>query len=87
MKPPITLLFKICDTARATANDLKENAAFNGAMDDGGAGTLHSLANVYEAGLRQEVPTELAHYYKQAEKESDPEYETYLRLKNKFKER
>lgn len=59
-------------------------AAYNGSMSDGGASDMRELVKAYRAGLNRHVPNFLVDSYFQAKKDSDPEYDTYQRLKVKF---
>lgn len=64
------------------ANNMEKNAGMAGRMDDGGAGIIREQVKYYKMGLNNEFPSEWKQYVKQA----DPEYDEYLRLKNKFKD-
>lgn len=69
------------------ASDAKERmAAMSGAAGDGGASRMRDKLKYWTAGLRNEVPDEYQGIVRQFEKELDPEYAQYLKLKKKFEE-
>jgi hypothetical protein len=70
---------------RAEAHDRREGAAWNGAMDDGGSGRLLRDIEYFEYGLQGKLPPNWSKYYESAQAKADPEWETYCRLKDKFK--
>lgn len=70
--------------ARKDADNKRTNAAYGGAMHDGGARRIEEIVNAFEAGMSGRIPSTLIEYYKEAVRQSDPEYKDYLRLKKKF---
>lgn len=83
----------IAQLKRIIASEVKRRrdiAGFNGAHHDGGAGELEMQLRFFEHGIRyvnsncQRMPSEWADMVKQAERETDPEYQEYLRLQRKF---
>lgn len=72
------LIYKILDVAKK----LREDAGYDGRWDDGGAARLEEQVRFYCAGgAIGPIPFEWREY----EKLIDPEYETYQRLKEKFR--
>jgi len=59
---------------------LSNYAAYNGSMNDGGAGILAQQVEFYEHGRKGTIPPQ----WKKYANEFDPEYREYLRLKKKF---
>jgi hypothetical protein len=80
------LFDRIANLANADAEAKKLNAAYGGEKSDGGAGRIRELLDAWLAGRLGEVPKAFAGYKTQAERELDPDWETYLRLKEKFGE-
>lgn len=74
----------IAAKVKADAAQKRESAGWGGRMDDGGAGHLLSMLEVWQAGLRGEIPPVFQEYAEQAEKESDPEWAEFQRLQKKF---
>ena len=70
---------------RRKATKLQDDAGYNGRHDDGGASHIRDMIDVYIAGMSQQLPENWKRYYEEFQKEGDPEYQEYLRLKNKFK--
>lgn len=66
--------------AKIEAKNRRDNAAYSGAMNDGGSGTLLNQIKFYEMGMNNEYPKEWETY----KRHIDPEYKEYLRLKGKF---
>jgi len=62
------------------AHQKKEGAAYNGSHGDGGASRLEEQVKFYRYGQKNIMPSEWGKY----EKEIDPEYNEYMRLKKKF---
>lgn len=62
----------------------RESAAFGGSMGYDGASRLEALTNSWEAGLKRLVPDELQGHLAEFERENDPEWKEYNRLKEKF---
>lgn len=77
---------RIAELARIDAENKAESAAYGGRMDDGGARFLNAIVDAWEAGLRGAVPSSLAEYESQEQRESDPEWREYRRLQAKFEE-
>lgn len=71
---------------KAKAADARETAAHNGEWNDGGESRMLELLQAFNDGRNGTVPSFLRPFIKQAEREQDPEYAQYLRLKAKFKE-
>ena len=63
----------------------RDNAAYGGAHHDGGSGALESTWNSYIAGYRKQA-FPISTFHKDFEKQIDPEYVEYIRLKKKFGE-
>jgi hypothetical protein len=67
----------------------KEDAAYSGSYGDGGYGLAINYINIFNAGIEYAkngtIPQFLKEYFEAAEKQADPEYQEYIRLKNKFK--
>jgi hypothetical protein len=66
------------------ADHKREIAAHNGESHDGGSSTLIEAVEMYRCGLDGRFPSKWMKYKKQYEIECDPDYNTYLRLKQKF---
>lgn len=60
-------------------------AAYGGEPSDRGASDLEKQIKAYKAGMNGEIPDMWSGYEEKLNKESDPEYEEYVRLKEKFK--
>ncbi len=83
-------VMQIVDTISEKVNRLRENAAYAGAHNDGGASSLEKQLGFFILGfkagghtdfnLEVEVPTAWQDYFFR----QDPEYDEYIRLKNKF---
>lgn len=69
---------------RKAADAVEKGAALGGSMDDGGATKMRDLANAYQSGLNRTVPDFLIPFIKEINRETDPEYQKYLKLKKKF---
>ena len=83
-------LLQIVETITEKANDMRTKATYSGEYGDGGASTLEQNLEFFVLGFRThggldlntevQVPaTWQKYFYRQ-----DPEYDEYLRLKNKF---
>ena len=83
-------LLQIVETVTQKAEEMRTNAAYGGEHGDGGASTLEQNLEFFVLGFRThggldlntevQVPgTWQKYFYRQ-----DPEYDEYLRLKNKF---
>ena len=74
---------KLIDLVLRDADRKELGASQRGAMGDDGASRLREQVKFYNYGRKQEMPVEWADY----EAQLDEEYEEYLRLKKKFKNR
>ena len=75
---------KIIELVLKNAKKRKENAGYNGSMDDGGASILKTQVEFYKAGMNGTIPSQWNQYAEEIRKVSDPEFAEYMRLKNKF---
>ncbi len=75
---------KIMQKVLAEAHSARENAGYSGSWGDGGASVLEAQVQFYRYGRDGVVPPEWQKYADQANKEADPEYAQYQRLKAKF---
>lgn len=66
------------------ADKLQESAGYNGSWDDGGASRLRDEVKFYRYGQSKSIPKEWKKHVKEFSQEIDPEYDEYLRLKEKF---
>ena len=66
------------------ADKRESDAGMGGYSHDGGASKLREQVNFYLIGLREGFPDCWLNYKEQFEKEIDPEYAQYLKLKKKF---
>lgn len=62
----------------------KVDAAFGGSMTDGGCSRILAEIRSYVAGWNRTVPSWLTESIKEHQRQSDPEYADYLRLRKKF---
>jgi|GEM_PF-6580435 hypothetical protein len=69
---------------RAAAKDAEKNAVFDGEIGDGGCSRMLDIANAFEAGLENRLPSFLEYYVKDIMKSQGPEFAKYLELKKKF---
>lgn len=83
MTVQLNKLFKII---LQDAANREEAAGYNGEHSDGGASILRMQIEFYEHGMNGTIPKEWSQYVQEIKKQTDPEYETYKRLKAKFKE-
>lgn len=74
----------VAAVVRREGEQMRDNAAYGGAMNDGGGGALIAQAEAFVAGLSQRLPSGWEKYARQAERQADPEYATYQRLRVKF---
>jgi len=72
---------KIMDLVLDAARQARESAGLSGSWGDGGASVLEAQVKFYNYGKRGVIPDE----WKTHTDKADPEYATYLRLKEKFK--
>jgi hypothetical protein len=68
----------------ARAKSLADSAGFSGSWGDNGAGHLRERVECWRAGLENRVPDALEDEFDEYSKTQDPEYNEFLRLKNKF---
>lgn len=80
------LLNEIMRLALLEADNARVNAGMSGSFHDGGAGSIEIAVKFFKYGLDCKIPPEWEKYKKIVDNNSDPEYNTYLRLKEKFKE-
>lgn len=69
---------------RALASAKRESFAYAGSMSDGGAAELEREILIYQAGVDGTLPDTWKREYKIFANTMDPEYEQYLKLKEKF---
>ena len=62
----------------------RDNAAQSGSQTDYGAKELEAQIDVFTSGLNKVLPVLWEPYLKKYNLENDPDYQTYLRLKEKF---
>jgi hypothetical protein len=74
----------ICDHILAVAARKRDNAGYSGSWGDGGASSLEAEVEVYRAGRAGTIPTRWREYEIEFKNQSDPDFETYQRLKQKF---
>lgn len=61
------------------------NAAYGGALDDGGCSQTLKEIQSYVNGWNHAIPNWLGECIKEQKRQTDPEYQKYLELKEKFK--
>lgn len=66
------------------AHSMRESAGYNGDHHDGGARGLEIQVEAYRAGMASTIPPCWKTYYEEFTKTQDPEYQTYISLKQKF---
>lgn len=76
----------LAEFVRRRGQQIQQDAAHGGSISDGGGGALINEVNAFLAGLDGRVPASWAVFAKEAGREADPEYQTYLRLKKRFGE-
>lgn len=74
----------IIQAALKAAEVRRTNAGYSGEWGDREAVELESIVSAWTYGLKGEVPPQLKEYQKQVIRESDPDYQTYLKMKEKF---
>lgn len=79
-------LHQFLDFLRETVEQKRLDAMLVSAMGDYSADRLEEQINVYEAAMRNTTPKCWDHYVKEFNRKADPEYQTYIRLKEKFGE-
>lgn len=78
------LYLAIAEKAKQDAERMKNDAGFGGRMDDGGAKRLTEIVDAWVSGLNSKVPEELQRYQEIVQREADPDWDEYQRLKRKF---
>ncbi len=68
------------------AKTLRSDAGHSGSQTDYGAGALEAEIAAWTAGITGTIPKHWIPYLNEYQKKSDPEYQTYLKLKEKFGE-
>lgn len=68
------------------ANKREEGAGYDGEYGDRGASILRTQIEFYEHGMNGTIPPQWKEFQKELDNQLDPEYETYKRLKAKFRE-
>lgn len=69
---------------RRVAKNKQDDAAYGGSMHDNGGGSLMLQADAYEAGAAGVIPEAWLSMLKEYTKTIDPEYQEFIRLRNKF---
>jgi hypothetical protein len=77
---PADYMQKLMDLISMEAKNRRESAGYNGRMDDGGASVLEAQVRFYKLGMEGKFPDE----WQEFEKQLDPEYQEYIRLRRKF---
>lgn len=80
----VELVRKALVKYRIAADDVERNAAYGGAMHDGGASRMRAEAIAYEDGLERTIPSFLEPFIKEVNRQEDPDYAKFLELKKKF---
>lgn len=78
---------KVIEVIIADAENKRLGAGMDGRWDDGGARTLQTQIEYYRYGMSGTIPPDWMKYVEEAKAKADPEYETYKRLKAKFRDR
>lgn len=81
-----TTIRHIIELVLNEARSKEEAAGYSGASHDGGASVLQTQVQFYEYGRQGVIPPEWNKHAKMAKAQTDPEYQTFLRLKEKFKD-
>ena len=79
-----SMLNAIIDLVKKEGARKREDAAYSGRMDDGGAGRLFDILRVWQDGMANRLPKEFIPYADVALNEVDPDWKTYQKLKAKF---
>lgn len=77
------------EAVKKSCKSLREDAAYSGSWDDGGASRAEERFKAFNDGVTfalTGVTQFYGHILKQRELEQNEEYQEYLRLKEKFKE-
>lgn len=75
---------EIIEMVEQAAAEMRDTAACNGEWNDGGAGKLLELVKFYNYGRKAVIPPEWEEYEQEYKNKHDPEFQEYLRLKQKF---
>ncbi|MEL6102914.1 MAG: hypothetical protein AAFR68_16585 [Pseudomonadota bacterium] len=78
------MLADIMERVEMTAQEIADNAGFSGADHDGGASEMRHGVRMFRMGMNRQLPSEWVPLLRQMQRESDPEYGEYMRLKEKF---
>lgn len=73
-------------SARKEIHNRRESAAHAGERGDGGAENLEIALKYWLDGINGRIPSRFQEYVDEYNKVRDPEYQEYLRLKDKFRE-
>lgn len=80
-KPDFTKVFKLIEKR---AHEAEVGAGYGGEYGDRGASRLRELVEYFKYGLESKLPPAWQEYDDEVKRVEDPEWETFLRLKNKF---
>lgn len=75
---------KVIELVLADADERGEAAGMDGRWDDGGRDRIREQVDYYRCGLDRVIPVDWQKYVDHLDAISDPEYEIYKRLKDKF---
>jgi hypothetical protein len=78
------LIEKVIKKVEEYAEEQAYDAAMEGAMNDGGRSRTLDSIKFYRCGLDNQIPVEWEGFIKEINREEDPEYKYYLKLKEKF---
>ena len=76
----------LIDAVTREAERVRENAAYSGDRGDGGAERMLHGVNTFRCGMNRRVPEEWRKHLNQMQREADPEFAEYQRLKAKFED-
>lgn len=68
----------------AEAHERAETAGYSGEFGDRGAHVMRVQVEFYRHGMAGTIPSEWQKHHRDAENQADPEFTTYMRLKDKF---
>ena len=68
----------------AKAHQAREDAGYSGAMHDGGSAIMKQYVKIVQDMRIGNVPEFLTQTLLEIQREQDSEYQTFIRLKNKF---
>lgn len=83
-KPTPKALNQVMGLVLKEAATRRDNAAYSGEWNDGGASALEDQVKFYRYGIEGRIPPEWKKYADQATREDDPEWAEYQRLRKKF---